>query len=190
LKLVDDIHHLMFIAIDMDRLIAFYQRVFGARATVDLTEEGLRHAFIEVRPHTVLHPFQLPGVEPPASLPMSQRGRLDYVALNAAKDDASRELRRGVIAEKTGDGAVTDRARAQPGHARHGRDVDYRALTLTLHLRRICADHLVGANHVDGIYALEVLRGTRQPLRASCTAQAALPASLGPRMCCPSWHSS
>jgi catechol 2,3-dioxygenase-like lactoylglutathione lyase family enzyme len=65
LSLLNDIHHLTFITVDLDRLIAFYERVFWAHVTVDLEEEGLRHAFIEVGPHTVLHPFQVPGVEPP-----------------------------------------------------------------------------------------------------------------------------
>jgi hypothetical protein len=82
--------------------------VFDARVTVDLEEDGLRHAFIEVGPHTVLHPFQVPGVAVPAARPMFERGRLDHFALNAASEDAFRELRRRVIAEGAGDGVVTD----------------------------------------------------------------------------------
>jgi len=108
MKLLDDIHHLAFITDDMDRLIGFYERVFGARVTVDLEEEGLRHAFIEVGPHTVLHPFQVPGVAAPAARPMFQRGRLDHFALNAASEEAFRELCRRVVAEGAGDGVVTD----------------------------------------------------------------------------------
>ena len=84
MQLLNDIHHLTFITADMDRLISFYERIFGARATVDLEEEGLRHAFIEVGPHTVLHPFQVPGIEPPGPQPMFKRGRFDHFALNAA----------------------------------------------------------------------------------------------------------
>jgi catechol 2,3-dioxygenase-like lactoylglutathione lyase family enzyme len=108
LALLNDIHHLTFITADLDRLIAFYEGVFGARVRVDLEEEGLRHAFIEVGPHTVLHPFQVPGVEPPGSQPMFQRGRLDHFALNAASEEALWELRRRVVAEGAGDGVVTD----------------------------------------------------------------------------------
>jgi catechol 2,3-dioxygenase-like lactoylglutathione lyase family enzyme len=109
LPLLNDIHHLTFITADLDRLIAFYERVFEARVTVDLEEEGLRHAFIEVGPHTVLHPFEVPGVEPPSSSqPMFQRGRLDHFALNAASEEAFWELRRRVVAEGAGDGVVTD----------------------------------------------------------------------------------
>ena len=65
MQLLNDIHHLTSITADMDRLVAFYERVFGARVTLDLEEEGLRHAFVELGPHTVLHPFEVPGVEPP-----------------------------------------------------------------------------------------------------------------------------
>jgi catechol 2,3-dioxygenase-like lactoylglutathione lyase family enzyme len=108
MKLLNDIHHLTFITADMDRLISFYERIFEAQVIVDLEEDGLRHAFIEVGPHTVLHPFQIPGVEPPGQQPMFQRGRLDHFALNAASEEAFRELRRRVVAEGASDGVVTD----------------------------------------------------------------------------------
>lgn len=109
MKLLNAIHHLTFLTANMDRLIAFYQRVFEARVTLDLAEEGLRHAFIEVGPHTVLHPFQLPGVEPPSQQPpMFQRGRLDHFALNTASEAAFRELHRRLVSEKASDGVVTD----------------------------------------------------------------------------------
>ena len=107
--LLDDINHLTFITADMDRLISFYERVFGARTTADLEEEGLRHAFIEVGPHTVLHPFEVPGVDPPGPRPMFERGRLDHFALNAASEEAFRELHRRLAAAGALDrGVVTD----------------------------------------------------------------------------------
>ena len=106
--LLDDIHHLTFVTADMDRLIAFYERLFDARATVDIEEEGLRHAFIEVGPHTVLHPFQIPGVDPPGRQEMFARGRLDHFALKAASEEAFWELQRRVVAEGAGDGLVSD----------------------------------------------------------------------------------
>jgi catechol 2,3-dioxygenase-like lactoylglutathione lyase family enzyme len=93
----------------MDRWIDFYQRVFDARVTLDLEEEGLRHVFIEVGPATVLHPFQVPGIEvPQGPIPMFERGRLDHFALNASSEDDFRELRRRVVAEGAGAGEVTD----------------------------------------------------------------------------------
>lgn len=108
MSLLDGVHHLAFLTDDLDRLIDFYGRVFDARVTVDLEEGGLRHAFIEVGPHTVLHPFQVPGVPAPPAQRMFRRGRLDHFALNAASEDAFRELRRRVLAEGAGDGVVTD----------------------------------------------------------------------------------
>jgi len=107
-QLLNDMHHLTFLTADMDRLIDFYARVFGARVTVDLEEEGLRHAFIEIGPHSVLHPFQVPGVEPPGAQPMFERGRLDHFALNAATEEAFREARRRLVEEGASDGTVTD----------------------------------------------------------------------------------
>ena len=105
---LNDFHYLTFVTSDLDRLIAFYERFFEARVTVDLEKEDLRHAFIEVGPHTVLHPFQVPGVVPPGPQPMFRRGRLDHFALNAASEEAFREILRRVVAEGAGDGLVMD----------------------------------------------------------------------------------
>ncbi|MGA9533157.1 MAG: VOC family protein [Anaerolineales bacterium] len=125
MTLLNDLHHLAFITGDMDRLIAFYERVFEAQVKVDMEEEGLRHAFIEVGPHTVLHPFQIPGMEPPGEQPMFQRGRLDHFALNAASEEGFRELRRRLVDEGATDGEVTDMGAififtfSDPDDARH-----------------------------------------------------------------------
>ena len=107
--MLDGIHHLTSLTADLDRLIGFYERVFDARVTLDLEEEGLRHAFIELGPGTVLHPFQVPGVDVPQDeIPMFARGRLDHFGLTAASERAFRELRRRVVLEGAGDGLVTD----------------------------------------------------------------------------------
>ncbi len=108
MQLLNDIHHLAFVTADLDRLTAFYRRVFDAEVCVELQEEGVRHAFIELGPHTVLHPFQIPGVTPPGPAPRFSRGCLDHFGLNAASVQAFRELRRRVMAEGAGDGVVTD----------------------------------------------------------------------------------
>jgi catechol 2,3-dioxygenase-like lactoylglutathione lyase family enzyme len=108
MRLTHGIHHLTFVTADMDRLIDFYKRVFDAEVTLDLTEGPIRHAFIEVGERTVLHPFQLPDTSPPGALPMFQRGRLDHFALNAASEEAFRELRRRIVAEGRDDGVVID----------------------------------------------------------------------------------
>lgn len=106
--LLNDLHHLTFLTADMERLIAFYTSIFEARVIMDLEEEGLRHAFIAIGPHTTLHPFQIPGAEPPGPLPMFQRGRLDHFALNAASEEAFHELHRRVVAHGASEGEVTD----------------------------------------------------------------------------------
>jgi catechol 2,3-dioxygenase-like lactoylglutathione lyase family enzyme len=108
-ELLNGVHHITSVTGDLDRLIDFYRRVFGARVTLDLEEDGLRHAFIQVGPSTVLHPFQVPGVAvPQGRLPMFGRGRLDHVALNAASEEVFWELRRRVEAEGVADGDVSD----------------------------------------------------------------------------------
>ena len=86
---LNGIHHLTSLTADMDRLIGFYERVFDARTTLDLTEDGLRHAFIELGPNTVLHPFQVPGGDvPQGDVPMFARGRIDHFGVNAASEGA------------------------------------------------------------------------------------------------------
>jgi catechol 2,3-dioxygenase-like lactoylglutathione lyase family enzyme len=109
MSLLNGIHHIATLTSDMDRLIDFYVRVFDAQVLLDMEEEGLRHAFIKLGPVTVLHPFQIPGVEvPQGPVPIFTRGRLDHFALNATDEEAFRELRKRVIAAGAGDGDVID----------------------------------------------------------------------------------
>ena len=111
--LVDGVHHVTFLTEDMDRLLGFYVRVFDAEVTLDMTEEGVRHAFLRVGPTTVLHPFQLlAGPPPPKPSPMFTRGRLDHFALLAPSEEAFGELRRRLEAEDAVDGDVRDMKRA------------------------------------------------------------------------------
>ena len=109
MPLVDGAHHITFLTEDMDRLLAFYVRVFDAEVTLDMTEDGLRHTFLRVGPKTVLHPFQmLEGPPPPPPAPMFSRGRLDHFALLAPSEEGFRELRRRIEAEGAADGEVRD----------------------------------------------------------------------------------
>jgi catechol 2,3-dioxygenase-like lactoylglutathione lyase family enzyme len=110
MALVNDLHHIAFLTADMDRLISFYERIFDARVTLDV-EDPVRHAFLEIGPHTVLHPFEVAPDDVPGRQPMFERGRLDHFALNAASEDAFREIRRRAVAEganATEGGLVTD----------------------------------------------------------------------------------
>jgi catechol 2,3-dioxygenase-like lactoylglutathione lyase family enzyme len=109
MALLNGIHHLTSLTADMDRLIGFYQRVFDARVTADIEEEGMRHAFIEIGPDTVLHPFQVSGLDVPQEyIPMFERGMLDHFGLNAASEEAFYEIRRRIMDEGAGPGEVTD----------------------------------------------------------------------------------
>ena len=110
MPLVEGVHHATFLTEDLDRLVAFYERVFDARKTLDMTEERLRHVYLEVGPTTVLHPFELlegPS-PPPAPGIMFERGRLDHFALRAPSKEAFLELRRRLEAEGVEDGEVRD----------------------------------------------------------------------------------
>ena len=101
MNLVEGIQHLTFLSEDLDRLAGFYERVFEAKKTLDLTEEGLRHIFLEVGPTTVLHPFQILDGRalPPAPGTMFERGRIDHFALLAPSEEAFREVRRRLESE-------------------------------------------------------------------------------------------
>jgi catechol 2,3-dioxygenase-like lactoylglutathione lyase family enzyme len=110
MNLVEGVHHVTFVTDDIERLSAFYQRVFEARTTLDLTEEGVRHVFLGVGATTVLHPFQIldgPAL-PSAPGTMFERGRLDHFALSAASEEAFREIRRRLDSEGAADGDVRD----------------------------------------------------------------------------------
>jgi catechol 2,3-dioxygenase-like lactoylglutathione lyase family enzyme len=110
MRLVDGVHHVTFLTEDVDRLTAFYENVFEATKTLDLTEEGVRHVFLEIGPATVLHPFQILASPtlPPAPGTMFDRGRLDHFALLAPSEEAFRELRRRIESEGAADGDVRD----------------------------------------------------------------------------------
>ena len=110
MPLVDGVHHVTFLTEDIERLTAFYERVFEARKTLDMTEEGVRHVFLEVGATTVLHPFQLVDGPPPPIAPgkMFQRGRLDHFAFWSPSEDAFRELRGRLESEGAADGDVRD----------------------------------------------------------------------------------
>ena len=98
MPLLNDIHRLTFVTSDLDRLIAFYEHVFGSQVTFVLVEGRLRDAFVEVGPHTVLHPFEIRGPDPPGFRPMFKRRRLDHFARSAAGEEAFWQLRRRLVA--------------------------------------------------------------------------------------------
>lgn len=109
MKLLEGINHVAIVTPDLDRMVDFYERVFDASVAMDMKEDGLRIVLVEVGANSVLAVFQIDGNEtPPGDLPRFQRGRHDHVCLNAATEEAFRELRRRVMAVGAGDGVVTD----------------------------------------------------------------------------------
>jgi catechol 2,3-dioxygenase-like lactoylglutathione lyase family enzyme len=107
---VEGIHHVTFLTEDIERLAEFYERVFDAEKTLDMSEEGVRHVFLTIGANTVLHPFQiLTGAPlPPAPGTMFQRGRLDHFAMSAPSEEAFTEIRRRLESEAALDGDVRD----------------------------------------------------------------------------------
>lgn len=109
MALTAGLHHLATLSADLDRLIAFYERVFEATVTLDLREEGLRHAFLDLGGGFVLHPFEIPGVDvPQGELPIFERGRIDHLALKAETADAFWTMRENIYRAGASDGQVTD----------------------------------------------------------------------------------
>jgi len=109
--LFEGIHHVAFLTSDLDRLIAFYERIFDARVVLDRQDGARRHALIDIGGGATLHPFEVAAGRVPARQPMFERGRLDHVALDASSREAFLEIRRRLIAEgahATEDGLVTD----------------------------------------------------------------------------------
>lgn len=109
MALVDGINHVAFVTADLDRLAAFYEQIFGAKVAVDVHGHGLRHAFIELGPSCVLHPFEI--ADNPfatASPQIFDRGHLDHLAINAVSKDAFDTIRQRLTDAGVSDGAVTD----------------------------------------------------------------------------------
>jgi catechol 2,3-dioxygenase-like lactoylglutathione lyase family enzyme len=108
--LLGGVHHVTFLTEDIDRLTAFYERIFDADKTLDMIEDGVRHVLLEVGGTTVLHPFQIidgPAL-PPAPGAMFRRGRLDHFALSASSAETFREIHRRLASEAVLDGGVRD----------------------------------------------------------------------------------
>lgn len=105
--------HVATITADLDRLRAFYARVFGIEAAVVLRMDGgpgLRHAFFPVDERTLLHVFEQPGYDPAAdghTDVIGHRGRLDHFAF-LLDAEAFETARRSLVAAGATDGAIQD----------------------------------------------------------------------------------
>jgi catechol 2,3-dioxygenase-like lactoylglutathione lyase family enzyme len=106
MKLVDGISHVATVTEDLDRMVAFYRRVFDAQVSEVMVDEGLRHQLIFLGDQVALHPFELPGAQPDQRFEMFDRGRLDHFGVTAPSVEALLELRARLSAENDGAGAT------------------------------------------------------------------------------------
>jgi catechol 2,3-dioxygenase-like lactoylglutathione lyase family enzyme len=106
MKLVDGISHVATVTDDLDRMVAFYQRVFDAEVGEVMEEDGLRHQLIFVGARAALHPFEVAGKEPEQRFEMFDRGRLDHFGVTASSAEALVEIRDRLLAENDGAGAT------------------------------------------------------------------------------------
>ena len=111
MKLVNGISHVATVTDDLDRMAAFYERVFDATLGELMEEEGLRHQLIFLGDQVALHPFELSWKQPDERFEMFDRGRVDHFGVTAPSVDALLEIRRRLVAENDGAGATDSQIR-------------------------------------------------------------------------------
>ena len=105
MKLVDGISHVATMTENLDRMVAFYRRVFDADVSQVMEEDGLRHQLIYFGDQVALHPFEVPWKQLDQRFEMFDRGRLDHFGVTAPSVEALLELRDRLLAENEGAGA-------------------------------------------------------------------------------------
>ena len=108
--LLAGINHVATITRDMDRLLMFYDEVFGAHPQFDLVAPGLelRHVAVDLG-GAFLHAWEVPeGHTGPFPRQMFKRGRVDHLALAARDEDALKTLRKRLVAAGACEGNITD----------------------------------------------------------------------------------
>ena len=108
--LLDGINHVAILTNDTERLVAFYQEVFGATVSGQLpTGEGALLTFIDIGPFAELNVFEVrDNREAQRQTPMFGRGRIDHLGLQAASLEAFDTIRDRLIDCGATDGFVTD----------------------------------------------------------------------------------
>jgi hypothetical protein len=79
--LLDGINHVAVLTADTDRLIAFYEEMFGATVDGEMREgDEFRLTLVKVGPTSELNVFEITGNgEAARQVPMFERGRLDHL---------------------------------------------------------------------------------------------------------------
>jgi len=107
--MLSGIHHVALVTEDLDRFVAFYREVFDVEVIVELGDDDLRHALVDIGGGAALHPFEMP--DNPAArgvVGMFGRGHLDHLALNVADERTFQALRKRLVEAGVCDGTTTD----------------------------------------------------------------------------------
>jgi catechol 2,3-dioxygenase-like lactoylglutathione lyase family enzyme len=107
--LLSGLNHVALLTNDTDRLVSFYDEVFGAPAEPVEQQDGFRMTVIHLGDAAELNVFQIEGNdEADRQVPMFGRGRLDHLALQAASLESFSTIRDRLVERGASDGFVTD----------------------------------------------------------------------------------
>ena len=103
-------NHVALVTADLDRFITFWTEVFDAEVLLDMQEDGLRHAMVDLGGGFCLHPFEFEEGNPHggASGDIFDRGHLDHLAIAVDDPEAFTLLRRRLVDIGATDGVLTD----------------------------------------------------------------------------------
>jgi catechol 2,3-dioxygenase-like lactoylglutathione lyase family enzyme len=108
------LHHVAMLTADLDAYLDFYTEVFDADVLVDMEEDGLRHAFLDLGRGASLHAFEMPDhADARGRNEIFTRGHLDHIAINVEDRATFEELRRRLVERGATDGTVTDFGRVR-----------------------------------------------------------------------------
>ena len=112
------VNHIATVSRNLDDLIDFYDRMFDAKVLVDIEIPDMvlksdptpgRHVFISVGGPSILHVWQIDGVDPARfDGQMFDRGRVDHFSLQAGTYADFEKLRQRLVKEGATTGEVTD----------------------------------------------------------------------------------
>ena len=112
------VNHVATVTKDLDRLIGFYEEIFGAKCVLDVEVPHMvlrsatgpaRHAFIAIGGPSVLHAWQITGVDPDQfDGEIFSRGRVDHFALSVDNYSDFERLRQTLVGAGASTGEIND----------------------------------------------------------------------------------
>ena len=112
------VNHIATVSRNLDDLIDFYDRIFDAKVLVDIEIPDMvlkgdptpsRHAFISIGGPSILHAWQIDGVDPARfDGEAFDRGRVDHFSLQVGTYADFEKLRQRLIKEGATNGEVSD----------------------------------------------------------------------------------